>query len=68
MERRGTEEVRVETEFENWLHVVVVGRNSEMKMMGANGGITGKHLRKLVKGSFGHVECGSGIQGIALDL
>lgn len=68
MERRGTEEVRVETEFENWLHVVGVGRNSEMKRMGANGDITGDHLRRLVRDRFGHVECGSGIQGIALDL
>lgn len=43
-------------------------RTYEVKIMGANGGITDKHLRKLGKDSVGHVEYGSGVQEVGLDI
>lgn len=43
-------------------------RNYEVEIVGANGGIIDKHLRKLGKDSIGHVECGSGFQEVGLDL
>lgn len=39
-----------------------------MKIVGADGDIIDKHLRKLGKDSTGHVECGSGFQEVGLDL
>lgn len=43
-------------------------RNYDVKIMGANGGVTDEHLRTLGKDSIGHVVCGSGVQEVGLDL